>query len=788
MAENEPRDRPAASPPTRSFPRGWGVALALATAAVLLLGHRYHLALRDARRALADAKLESEVLTRLTFLHAPPDTLYQVGPAFRGGSYAHTADQTERYLRAGIEEVLPLCNAAVEPGWDFRAELLARPFQPSILVDPSTLPGAPILTGDVRRFMVTAGTEGPGLHLVRQTLKDFARDLKHDTAVGQYLRRRPDLFERRILPVAEALVRYPCRTYGYDLMANQVAAAALLLAAGRDSDNVHAVLTAAMEVYEPSTSDFWQAASLAKDHHLTLTPRPRPVMGSSLTAGDVNAPPPGALLRLGSVPRLFQANMPPRRTMARRPGHNQVAIIRHHRVCLEEITTPQRTRVLGGAANELRWVDEKRLAVLEIPHGWQYYSSNYSRQIALYDMDDGNLLWRRDVTSNRKSDSIKVAFDFPWTNAAQTELYLLVTFTREAILADGKDDSQPAFREGQEGYVLDLATGDRRQEREPSHEDRNSRPTTELPERLTSAGDATPEGVETARRHRQDLRELRWSPDGEHVLTLSNDLLAVWSARTGQQTAVAPLTKESHLRSGLGHALLLVGDDHCEALTLNAAGSLQRETLTLPSGLPRWGQIAGNTTLVDGSLYDLRTGKLLWRPLGLRQAMLLSPGGDLVVIRPDDDSLYRAFIYDVATGELLHHLPDVASLRLGDISPNGRKLALPGWHADAFVWEVPWPGRDRTISAHVKARCPTAWQLATAIRLAPDGKALAVGWDGWVWLYDVATERVLSKLDTLEERVHDLAFDPKGERLAVALGNGTAVIWPVPARTPTAAP
>jgi RNA polymerase sigma factor (sigma-70 family) len=68
--------------------------------------------------------------------------------------------------------------------------------------------------------------------------------------------------------------------------------------------------------------------------------------------------------------------------------------------------------------------------------------------------------------------------------------------------------------------------------------------------------------------------------------------------------------------------------------------------------------------------------------------------------------------------------------------------------------------------------------------LSPDGRTLAAGGNSStkVWLWDTGTGRCLGTLDGHDNWIMDLAFSPKGERLASASYDTTVLIWDMASR------
>ncbi len=171
-------------------------------------------------------------------------------------------------------------------------------------------------------------------------------------------------------------------------------------------------------------------------------------------------------------------------------------------------------------------------------------------------------------------------------------------------------------------------------------------------------------------------------------------------------------------------------------------------------------------------LWDAATGKHLWRlagnPAFLIKGVALSPDGRLLASVHGDNTLR---LRDVAVGK-----DRPFPLECGecvDFSPDGRLLAVAGHGGDGVALWDPAAGKElRRIAAHLKSV-----QLAL---FSPDGRTLATGHEGTVYLWEMATgqERAHYHEDK-GNTIHSLAFRPDGRALASGSVDGTTMVWDV---------
>ena len=151
-------------------------------------------------------------------------------------------------------------------------------------------------------------------------------------------------------------------------------------------------------------------------------------------------------------------------------------------------------------------------------------------------------------------------------------------------------------------------------------------------------------------------------------------------------------------------------------------------------------------------------------------AIAFSPDGQLVVTASWDKTIK---LWDVATRRELRSFEGHTGFVLAvAFSPNGKLLASGGSDTLVKIWDVEKGHEVRTIDGHKGDIRTLAFDI-DGTRLAvggdiPNGSSKAAEIDDTMEIFDVATGRVLRKLDTFRVMVSTLAFSPDGRWFAAA--------------------
>ena len=294
---------------------------------------------------------------------------------------------------------------------------------------------------------------------------------------------------------------------------------------------------------------------------------------------------------------------------------------------------------------------------------------------------------------------------------------------------------------------------------------------------------ATGQPIGPALRHAAAVHQARFSPDGQKIVTVSDDQTAViWDASTGQAIA-PPLKHGAKVRQAVfspdGRLVLTASEDGTAQLWDAATGRLLGSPLRHAKGVlhaafsPDGRKIVTTSRDQTACLWDALSGQLLCLPLRHDNDVWhaeFSPDGQRL-LTAGSEPVVR--VWDAASGQLLAPLPHNNSGTYATFSPDGRQVLSVSRDPIARLWDLSplSPGSLRlehhdevhnaefsrdgtrvlTASADQVAR---AWDTATARPVTP-------------WLHDPATDR----------NAHFAAkFSPNG-RLVVTAGSFRARIY-----------
>jgi WD40 repeat protein len=296
--------------------------------------------------------------------------------------------------------------------------------------------------------------------------------------------------------------------------------------------------------------------------------------------------------------------------------------------------------------------------------------------------------------------------------------------------------------------------------------------------------------------HRLPVQALAFGADGVTLTSAAYVLckphraeVMVWDVAAGQPAAPPAEYSDTVRCLALapgGRALVAARQEG--SLALWEAAAVRRRLLSKP-GTPlqavafSWdgSQLATADFEFVVTLWDVASGQ----PRACCQAnawpaysLAFAPGG-AVLASGGNDGVIR--LWDTATGAALGALRENFSLAVAlAFSPDGATLASGGMGGVVILWDV--AARSPRATLALAGESKLAGSEVTAVAFAPDGRTLAVATDQSVQLWDVASSRLLARLEGHEGKVLCVAFSPDGKRLASGSYDQTVRLWEVPNR------
>ncbi|GAX43692.1 WD repeat protein with Ser/Thr protein kinase motif [Tolypothrix sp. NIES-4075] len=251
----------------------------------------------------------------------------------------------------------------------------------------------------------------------------------------------------------------------------------------------------------------------------------------------------------------------------------------------------------------------------------------------------------------------------------------------------------------------------------------------------------------TLKGHSSDVNSVTFSPDGQMLVTGSDDrTIKLWN-----------LTTKQEIRTFKGHT------SYIYAIAISPDGQ------TIASG-------SVDKTI---KLWNLNTGKEIRTLKGHSDSVAsvaFSPDGKLLASSSLDKTIK---LWNLETNKeirtLTGHSQAVASVAF---SPDGKTLASGSWDKTIKLWNLNTGKEIRTLTGHL--------DFVLSIAFSPDGQQLASGSkDKTIKLWNVNTPKVIRTLTGHDDKVTSVAYIPKGgysknpNSLIVASGSNdnTIKLW-----------
>ncbi|MFS8104558.1 serine/threonine protein kinase [Lentzea alba] len=296
--------------------------------------------------------------------------------------------------------------------------------------------------------------------------------------------------------------------------------------------------------------------------------------------------------------------------------------------------------------------------------------------------------------------------------------------------------------------------------------------------------------------HKDAVTSIAWSPDGKILASADDDIddeqgriIRLWDTETGK--LIGTVQNPDGPGGGSACAVAISPDGKI----LAAGGNITADSTTYLWNIadrtmigalddarsimkclrfhPDGKTIVGLTHTGGLKVWDVATRKV---KIGLTEAQ----GSDTLAFNKDGSLLAYAGtksqeikLVDPATGRTVRTINDSTSTGVS-FSPDGKLLAIPDDDGknSLQLWDVA-TGQSKVVFDRTEGD-----DIITKTLFHPDGKTIATwGHGNAVQLWDVASKSVRATVIGAGARIEDVAFDPKGQRIAAAGADKTIRIW-----------
>ena len=279
--------------------------------------------------------------------------------------------------------------------------------------------------------------------------------------------------------------------------------------------------------------------------------------------------------------------------------------------------------------------------------------------------------------------------------------------------------------------------------------------------------------------HQNYIRSVSFSPDGTLLVTSEQGIPTVrlWDVASRQQVATLQLEDWSTALSFSPDGTLLAVADATDSPEVSLWDVTSRERVAALQ--PRGWDFRSLSFSPDGTLLAVGAGGggevSVWNVATRQQvasfgdrvySLSFSSDGTLLATSEAHNGKHTVSLWDVASRERVAILQPGHYIRSVSFSPDGTLLATTG--ASNQLWDV---ATRQEITLEPKNR-------GYSLSFSPDGALLAIGANGPVRLWDVASRQLVATFVHPGE-VYDVSFSPDGTLLATGGSDGTVQLWDV---------
>lgn len=287
--------------------------------------------------------------------------------------------------------------------------------------------------------------------------------------------------------------------------------------------------------------------------------------------------------------------------------------------------------------------------------------------------------------------------------------------------------------------------------------------------------------VRTFSGHDNDVNTVRFSPDGQTVLTSSDDGTAgLWDVASGKRLQTYGPHKGKVYAAQFspdGSRVVTTGDDNALYLWDTATGG-RRATLAAHQDRIVAARFSpSGERLITGSrdktarIWDVATAQVSAVLAGHGDQLTstsFSPDGRRVLTSSNDK---LAIIWDGETAAELLRLAHPAPVLGAVFDATGVRVATFGQDQSARVWDAA-NGQELAVLAVPGAPL-------SAVEFCGPNCVMTASWDGLLRLWDVAKARVIFELKGHSETILKVLADPSGRFAVTVSRDGTTVVWEI---------